>query len=126
MMEILLVDDDEGVGELAQLLLVKRGHSVKRVLTGEDCLALLDSGYHPDLILMDIFMPGKDGLQITREIKSNPRTKDIPVLLFTVMGTIDGIKEAAKKAGADGYITKPFDKSEFLSYIEKLAKLAKA
>jgi|Deesub1362A_J573_1020465.scaffolds.fasta_scaffold00389_19 CheY-like chemotaxis protein len=125
-MEILLVDDDEGVGELAQLLLVKRGHSVKRVLTGEDCLALLDSGYHPDLILMDIFMPGKDGLQITREIKSNPRTKDIPVLLFTVMGTIDGIKEAAKKAGADGYITKPFDKSEFLSYIEKLAKLAKA
>jgi CheY-like chemotaxis protein len=121
-MEILLVDDDEEVGELAQLLLTKRGHSVRRVLTGEDCLTLLDSGYRPDLILMDVFMPGKDGLQITREIKSNPKTKDIPVLLFTVMGTLNGIEEAAKKAGAIGYIPKPFNRSEFLSYIESIAK----
>ena len=122
-MNILLVDDDEGVGELAQLLLEKHGHSVKRVLTGEDCLTLLESNYHPDLILMDIFMPGKDGLQITREIKSNPKTRDIPVLLFTVMGTIDGIEEAAKKAGANGYIAKPFNRTTFLSHIEKLAKI---
>lgn len=122
-MEILLVDDDEEVGELAQLLLMKRGHSVKRVLTGEDCLTLLDSGYHPDLILMDVFMPGKDGLQITREIKNNPATRDIPVLLFTVMGTLNGIEEAAKRVGAIGYIPKPFNLSEFLSRIESLAKV---
>ena len=121
-MEILLVDDDEEVGELAQLLLTKRGHSVKRVFSGEECLELLRSGYHPDLILMDVFMPGKDGLQITKEIKSNPETKDIPVVLFTVMGTIDGIEEAAKKAGAIGYIAKPFNKSEFIAYIESIAK----
>jgi len=121
-MEILLVDDDEEVGELAQLLLKKRGHSVRHVLTGEECLSLLESGYYPDLILMDVFMPGKDGLQITREIKSNPKTKDIPVLLFTVMGTLSGIEEAAKKAGAIGYIPKPFNRSEFLSYIESIAK----
>ncbi len=73
---------------------------------------------HPDMILMDIVMPGMNGIDACRQLKKQEKTADIPVLMFTVLGHPD-IRLKAEEAGAAGYITKPFNKDELLEKIEK-------
>ena len=118
-MEILLVDDERDTCRLVRKLLERYGYRVRIATSGDEALELLSSGYRPDLILMDVFMPEMSGIDASRKIKSDPATKRIPLLLFTVLGLVPGIEHVVEESGADDYIPKPFDKETLLKKIEQ-------
>ncbi|NOZ58046.1 MAG: response regulator [Euryarchaeota archaeon] len=121
MPRILIVDDDSDLCNLVKVILERRGYKVDVAASGDECLLKLTEGPAPDLILMDFLLPGRDGIRVTREIKSDPRTSGIPVYLFTVAAD-EGWKREAERSMADGYIAKPFTVEEFVSAIERAFK----
>jgi len=104
---ILIVDDTPVNLKLTRILLVNEGYKVMTASSAEEALELL-RGYHPDLILADIQLPGIDGLELTRRIKQNEATRDITVVALTAFA-MKGDEQRAIEAGCDGYITKPID-----------------
>src|ERR1035437_7611956 len=104
---ILIVDDTPVNLKLTRILLVNEGYTVLTAASAEEALELLRS-YHPRLILADIQLPGMDGLEMTRLIKQDERTRDIAVVALTAFA-MKGDEQKAMDAGCDGYITKPID-----------------
>jgi two-component system cell cycle response regulator DivK len=105
--QILLVDDTPVNLKLTRILLINEGYKVITAASAEEALELLKS-YRPNLILADIQLPGMDGLELTRRVKKDKATKDIPVVALTAFA-MKGDEEKALEAGCDGYITKPID-----------------
>jgi CheY-like chemotaxis protein len=104
---ILVVEDNPINLKLVQVLLARQGYDVVTAGDAEEALVKLKS-FHPRLILMDLQLPGMDGLQLTKFLKSNPETSQIKILALTAYA-MKGDEEKALNAGCDGYITKPFD-----------------
>ncbi len=104
---ILIVDDNAVNLKLTRILLEKEGYQVQTAADAEEALKLLETS-KPRLILMDIQLPGMDGLELTRQLKSGAETQDIVILALTAYA-MKGDDEKAKAAGCDGYITKPID-----------------
>ncbi len=104
---ILIVDDNPTNLKLVRVLLQGEGYDVRTAVDSEDALLTLES-FSPRLILMDIQLPGMDGLELTRRLKADPARKDIVILALTAYA-MKGDEEKARKAGCDGYITKPID-----------------
>lgn len=104
---ILIVDDNVINLKLLRVLLAAEGYEVRTAAAAEQALTVLEE-LHPDLILMDIQLPGIDGLELTRQLKSDPTTKDIIILGLTAYA-MKGDEERVLKAGCDGYIAKPID-----------------
>src|SRR5215467_15366074 len=96
---ILIVDDTPINLKLTRILLVNEGYKVLTAATAEEALELLRV-YHPDLVLADIQLPGMDGLEMTRQIKLDPRTRDITVVALTAFA-MQGDEEKARAAGCD-------------------------
>jgi len=105
--EILVVEDNPINSQLVEALLKRCGYTVKIAADAEIALDLLKE-YHPALILMDIQLPGMDGLQLTKLLKHNPQTQNILILALTAYA-MQGDQEKILEAGCDGYMTKPFD-----------------
>jgi two-component system, cell cycle response regulator DivK len=104
---ILIVDDNAVNLKLARVILESEGYGVRTAADAEAALELL-RGWTPRLILMDIQLPGMDGLQLTRQLKADPATRDIIIVALTAYAMKgDDLKMLA--AGCDGYITKPLD-----------------
>lgn len=104
---ILIVDDHPTNLKLARVLLSAEGYEVRTAEDAQQALALL-AEFHPRLILMDIQLPGMDGLELTRRLKSDPATKDIIIIALTAYA-MKGDAERAQAAGCDGYVPKPID-----------------
>jgi two-component system, cell cycle response regulator DivK len=104
---ILIVDDNPQNLKLARVLLTGKGYDVRTAVDAEAALHLLDS-VTPDLILMDIQLPGMDGLELTRLLKSNPARAAIKILALTAYAMV-GDRERVLAAGCDGYVAKPID-----------------
>lgn len=104
---ILIVDDNAANLKLARILLTVEGYAVRTASDAEQALRVLET-YRPRLILMDIQLPGMDGLQLTRCLKSDPLTKDILIVALTAYA-MKGDEEKARAAGCDGYVAKPID-----------------
>ena len=104
---ILIVDDNPANLKLARLVLVAAGYEVRTAVDAEAALALLES-FEPRLILMDLQLPGMDGLALTRKLKRDPRHRHVVVVAFTA-NAMKGDDIKARAAGCDGYITKPVD-----------------
>lgn len=104
---ILIVDDNPTNLKLARVVLAAEGYEVRVAVDAEEALAMLD-GFHPRLILMDLQLPGMDGLTLTRLLKGDPATSDVAILALTAYA-MKGDEEKARQAGCDGYITKPID-----------------
>jgi len=104
---ILIVDDTPVNLKLTRILLINEGYKVLTAASAEEALELLRS-YHPSLVLADIQLPGIDGLELTRRIKQDERTRDITVVALTAYAT-KGDEQKAIDAGCDGYLTKPID-----------------
>jgi len=113
---ILVVEDNNKNRVLFRDILQAKGYKTLEAKTGEEALILLQNEM-PDLILMDIQLPGKDGITITREIKENVVTKDIPVFALTSYA-MKGDKEKMIEAGFDGYLSKPIKVKEFLKTVD--------
>jgi CheY-like chemotaxis protein len=104
---ILIVDDNPTNLKLARVLLAAEGYEVRVAVDAEEALALLAS-YRPRLILMDLQLPGMDGLTLTRRLKDDPATRDVAILALTAYA-MKGDHERALEAGCNGYVTKPID-----------------
>jgi CheY-like chemotaxis protein len=104
---ILIVDDNEVNLRLAHWLLASEGFTVRVAKDAEEAFGILDD-FHPRLILMDIQMPGMDGLTATRKLKEDPKTRGIMVIALTAFA-MSGDRERALAAGCEGYVTKPID-----------------
>jgi CheY-like chemotaxis protein len=107
MARILIVDDNATNLKLVSYLMSRNGHDVDTACDADTALAML-SERRPDLILMDIQLPGIDGLELTRRIKANPETAKIIVVAVTAYA-MKGDQGKAMAAGCDSYITKPID-----------------
>ena len=119
---ILVVEDNATNMKLSTFLLESADYTVLAAANAEIGLALAREG-HPDLILMDIQLPGMDGLQATALLKAGDDTRDIPVIALTALA-MKGDEERILAAGCDGYIAKPLDYKSFLAVVA--AALAKA
>jgi CheY-like chemotaxis protein len=104
---ILIVDDNPQNLKLARVLLGSEGYEVKTAVHAEDALQVLAS-FTPEVILMDLQLPGMDGLELTRQLKADPMRKDILIVALTAYA-MKGDSDKAFAAGCDEYITKPID-----------------
>ena len=120
--KILVVEDNDMNMQLVEFLLEEGGYAIVKATSGEEALAITRSEtQRPDLILMDIHLPGMDGLSVVREMKGDARTKSVPILALTAHA-MRGDKDRFLEAGCDGYISKPIDVKTFLSSIEQYLK----
>ena len=103
---ILVVDDEEDIRELVRHHLNREGYEVKSADSGEKALKAVRSG-PVDLIVLDLMLPGIDGLEVTRKLKNDPQTRHIPILMLTAKGEESDVVTGLE-LGADDYITKPF------------------
>jgi DNA-binding response OmpR family regulator len=103
---ILVVDDDPRLLHVVAMYLSIEGYEVDTASNGDEGLRLLEQR-RPDLVILDVMMPGIDGLEACRRIKSNPETRAIPVVLFTALSRTDDV-ENGRAAGANRFINKPF------------------
>ncbi|MEX1163586.1 MAG: response regulator [Nitriliruptor sp.] len=117
---VLVVDDDATLRQLLGINLLAEGIEVAMVGDGESA-RLAAWADPPDLILLDVMMPGMDGLELLGHLRAHPRTADIPVVLLTACAT-DAEVWAGWAAGADYYITKPFDVDDLLDFILELGQ----
>ena len=112
---ILLVEDNEVNRRLAGFLLRSHGYEVREATTAAAAFEMVEKE-RPDLIVMDIQLPGMDGLEITKKLKEQPATADIPVIAVTSYA-MKGDREKALAAGCAGYVTKPIDKNIFIQEV---------
>ena len=118
MARILLVEDNEMNRDMLSRRLVRSGYDVVMAVQGEEGVALAKSG-SPDLVLMDMSLPVLDGWEATRRLKSDPATRNIPVIALTAHA-MSGDREKAREAGCDDFDTKPVEYARLISKIEGL------
>jgi two-component system alkaline phosphatase synthesis response regulator PhoP len=104
--KILVVDDEEDILELLKYNLSREGYKVSCAASGEETLSAVRSGV-PDLIVLDLMLPGIDGLDVAKQLKNDPKTRDVPIVMLTAKGEEADIVTGLE-LGADDYVTKPF------------------
>ena len=117
---ILVVEDEPSIAELISINLTHAGYGVSRALQADEALLLLRNT-KPDLVILDWMMPGKSGVQFARELRSNPLTQAIPILMLTAKGE-EADKVLGLDAGADDYVTKPFSPKELVARVKALLR----
>lgn len=120
--KILLIDDDLDTLRLVGLMLQRQGYEVRAANSGVQALAMVQSEL-PDLILLDVMMPEMDGYEVARRLRSDARTTDIPIIMFTAKSQIDD-KVAGFEAGADDYLTKPTQPRELFAHMRAVLSRA--
>lgn len=118
MKTVLLVDDEPDIRLMSRYMLEANGYKVKEVPDGPSCLEAMREE-HPDLVLLDIRMPGPDGWTVLREILEDPELKDIPVVMASAHASPSDAEPADLK-GRAGYVVKPFKEMELLAALEIL------
>ncbi len=113
---VLVVDDDPQNIQNVQNI-VKTRYRVKSALNGHEALQIILSDNPPDIILLDVIMPGLNGFQVAKRIKSEPRTKDIPIIFITLKTGSESLVKGFQ-IGAQDYVTKPFQPEELLARVE--------
>ena len=115
--KILIVDDDENIAELLSLYLMKECFDTMMVHDGEEALTAFDS-YAPNLVLLDLMLPGIDGYQVCREIRDKSNT---PIIMLSAKGEVFD-KVLGLELGADDYIIKPFDSKEMVARVKAVLR----
>lgn len=112
---VLVVDDTPANQKLLKILLAGEDYDVRVAGNAEEALAVLET-FRPQMILMDVLLPGVDGLELTRQLRAAPHTRDILILGLTACA-MPGDAERVLAAGCDGYLTKPIDVHNFLATV---------
>jgi two-component system alkaline phosphatase synthesis response regulator PhoP len=118
--KILVVDDEEDILELLKYNLSREGYQVLCTTSGEKTLNLVKTET-PDLIVLDLMLPGMDGLEVARQLKENPPTKNVPIVMLTAKGEEADIVTGLE-LGADDYITKPFSPRILLARVRAVLR----
>ena len=118
-MKILVVDDERAVRDSLRRALELEGYSIELAENGEEALARLESNSEPDAMILDVLMPGLDGLEVCRRLRG--RGKELPVLMLTARDEVEN-RVAGLDAGADDYVTKPFALEELLARLRALLR----
>jgi DNA-binding response OmpR family regulator len=113
----MIVDDDQNIAELISLYLTKECFETKIVYDGESALAQID-GYLPNLVLLDLMLPGIDGYQVCREVRAK---NDVPIILLSAKGEVFD-KVLGLELGADDYLEKPFDSKELVARVKAVLR----
>ena len=119
--EILIVDDTPANVRLLEAILTTHGHTVLAATTGADALTVIEGDSPPDLVLLDIQMPGMNGYEVCRRIRDNDALAMLPIIMITAAGGAE--KLAALESGADDFIPRPFDQAELLARVRSLLRI---
>lgn len=120
---ILVVDDDEAARNLLEAILDMDGYTVRSAASGEEALAAAAQQL-PDLILLDVSMPGIDGFEVARRLKADSRSRLIPIIMVTALADRTA-RLKGLEAGADEFLTKPVDRAELRVRVKNLLKIKK-
>jgi DNA-binding response OmpR family regulator len=117
--QLLLIEDEPNIAEAITFLLARDGWQVTHLADG---LAVLDTArrLRPDLVILDHMLPGASGIELLSELRADPQTAAVPVLMLTARGQPRD-REAAERAGASRFMTKPFSNAEMLAEVRALA-----
>jgi CheY-like chemotaxis protein len=118
MTTILVVEDDPRSADLAELILNSKGYKTLIAEDGPQALEMVRENM-PDLVILDLMLPGVDGFEVLEKIRSHPQTSDLPVVIVSAR-TQDNDKKNAAELGVDAYLTKPFRKAKLLKLVETL------
>lgn len=116
--KLLIIDDDLDTLRLVGLMLQRQGYKIVAATNGQQGLAKAVAE-SPDLILLDVMMPSMDGYEVARHLRINPKTVNIPILMFTAKAQMDD-KVTGFESGADDYLTKPTNPSELVAHVQTL------
>lgn len=119
MSHALVVDDDPLIVQLLSVVLEGGGFEVESAPSGEEALELIGRRT-PDIVLLDVMMPGIDGLEVTRRLRRDPRTRSLPVVLVSACAS-QADADAGRAAGATEYVSKPFDPHRLRTLVTRLA-----
>ena len=118
--KVLIVDDEEDVLELVRYNLAKNGYRIETATTGEEALTQARAKA-PDLMILDLMLPGIDGLEVCQKLREDPKTEAIPIIMLTAKGEEADIVTGLE-LGADDYITKPFSVRELMARIKAVLR----
>jgi DNA-binding response OmpR family regulator len=116
--KIIIVDDEPGIVIPLQFLMEQQGYNVMAAERGEDALDLIYQ-YEPDLVLLDIMLPGIDGYEVCEIIRLNPNYRNVKIIFLTAKGREEEIAKGLA-LGADAYITKPFSNAELVAKVKEI------
>jgi len=123
-LQILIVDDEKDLVDLLSYNLDKEGYRVLKAYDGEDALKIIQSG-KPDLVLLDLMLPGIQGMEVCRIVRSTPETAALPIIMLTAKGDeVDRI--VGLEMGADDYVAKPFSVRELLARVRAVLRRSEA
>ena len=120
---VLLVEDEEALLTMLRYNLEREGFEVATAINGEEALITIDER-RPDVVLLDWMLPLVSGIEVCRQLRRGPDTRDLPIIMLTARGE-EGDKIRALNAGADDYITKPFSPSELTARLNALLRRAR-
>ena len=115
---ILVVDDEPAIRKLITVNLERAGYAVRQAIDGDSALEEVERE-HPDLIILDVFMPGPNGFLVLETLKSDPRTAPTPVLMLTAASRDDQVRRSWV-TGCDLHMTKPFNPAELMRIVERM------
>ncbi|MCD5385019.1 MAG: response regulator [Candidatus Pacebacteria bacterium] len=118
-LKILVVEDDKFLRELITQKLIREGYDVKGAVDGEDGVIKIKEE-KPDIILLDLILPGIDGFEVLTKVKDDPELKDIPVLILSNLGQRDDVERGLKLGAVDFLIKAHFTPGEIIEKIEKI------
>ncbi|MEM6659567.1 MAG: response regulator [Pseudomonadota bacterium] len=116
--KVLLIEDEPNIAEAIRFLLTREGWQVETHGDGADALQVI-RGANPDLIILDVMLPGKSGMDILRDLREMDETQSLPVLMLTARGQSRD-REMAEDAGVSRFMTKPFSNAEVLTAVRDL------
>ncbi|WP_193173723.1 response regulator transcription factor [Nisaea nitritireducens] len=119
---VFIAEDEPNILESLSFLLGREGWEVTSALDGNSALEQLNAGSLPDVVILDIMLPHRNGFDILRQLRASPRTRDLPVIVLTAKGQ-EKDRKTAEEIGANAFVTKPFSNKDVVDQVRRLAGL---
>lgn len=118
--KVLLVDDEPNILTALEFILKQQGLKVDKAMNGERALHMMEI-FRPNIVVLDVMMPGMDGFEVAKTIRSNPNYEDVRIIFLTAKGTIED-KMTGYANGGEIYLTKPFENEEVIQIINEVVE----